>query len=62
MITVWLESEDFGAEHFKYDSLPEALEGIGRLYAACHEAYTADHIERQITLCIGEADGNGHGL
>ncbi len=52
MFKVVLESEAFGRERFKYDTLVEALAAIERLYHKCQE--NPDNIERVIGLMVND--------
>ena len=55
--TVMMESEEFGREFFTYETMAEALAGIGRL----HDESTKldDGVERVIGLVVNHNPGNG---
>jgi len=50
MFEIIMQSDDFGRESFKYDTLKEALAGIGRLYKSAKAQN--DGVERIIGLRI----------
>ena len=52
MLTVFMRSDEFGYEEFRYDTLDQAVQGIARLY----EAADGDGIEREIGLKVNRPE------
>ena len=58
VFVVWLKSDPHGAEDFRYGSLEEALEGVGRVARAAFQGWVEDGVEREVVLeCWPQADG-----
>ncbi len=49
---VFLESEEYGYESFRTDSLKEALEMVERLYLDSDSAFNADGIPRKVGILV----------
>lgn len=45
-----LSSDDFGTEHFEYDSLEDAVDGFNRLTLSCRKEFSKDDINRKLEL------------
>lgn len=56
MFTVFLRSDKFGNEEFRYDTLDDALAAIGQLYSEAN----GDGIEREIGLRVNAAVVDEH--
>lgn len=54
MLRVRLYSDEYGAEIFKYDTLEEALDGLGRLVRRSLTEFAQDGIAREVTFIVGE--------
>lgn len=53
MLIIYLQSDKYGREEFKYDTEAEALAGLIRLYKNCQKQFRKDKIERTLSLKIG---------
>jgi hypothetical protein len=51
-VVVELSSKAFGQERFDYDGLPEALEGVERLFFKCQEQVKEDAVPRRVSILI----------
>ena len=57
MLTAFMRSDEFGYEEFHYDTLDQAVAGIGRLYQAAQ----GDGVEREIGLKVNQSTDDEDG-